>query len=202
MGMALRKQYGSSYRQRPSKDELEEVASTPKVISATFPMAPLRHVKELPDALSKLNGVQASIVEAWMASVDTFLEMKANERKNFYTPFVCRMGFLMSRSGIGNGDGSDLSEVALKNVLQYITGSRSRALSAEVMDAALASLKETRARFVEAIKDYKLNNEERILIEKCVFTHKSILIGEKTLLVRAVVDQVFGSDQVFTGRSC
>lgn len=182
MGVSLRKQYGSSYRQQAVKEEWEEVSATPKVISATFPMAPLRHNRELPETLAKLNGVQASIVETWMASVDTFLDMKSKERKNFYTPFVCRMGFLMKRSGIGNGNGSDLSDLALKNVLQYVSGSRSRALPDEVMNAAVTSLNASRTKFEDAVKDCKLTAEEANLIEKCVFTHKSILIGEKTLL--------------------
>jgi hypothetical protein len=111
--------------------------------------------------------------------------MKAREKKNFYTPFVCRMGFLMKRSGIGNGDGSDLSGLALKNVLQYITGSKSRALPAEVMERAEKCLTECRAAAAEAyVEKCKIvtNTPEAILIEKCVFTHKSILIGEKTLL--------------------
>ncbi len=72
----------------------------------------MRPTRELSEALSKINGMQASIVEAWMASVDTFLDMKSKEKKNYYTPFVCRMGFLMKRSGIGNGDGTtELSEM-------------------------------------------------------------------------------------------
>ena len=182
MGMALRNQYGSSYRQIAPKEEWEQVSATPKVISATFPMAPLRYIRELPEALAKLNGIQASIVEAWMASVDTFLDMKSKEKKNFYTPFVCRMGFLMARSGIGNGNGNDISELALKNVLQYITGSRSRVLPSAVMDAALQSLYDVRAKFTDAVKKSKLSPKESVLIEKCVFTHKSILIGEKTLI--------------------
>eukprot|EP00804_Cyclotella_cryptica_P019961 CCRYP_007850-RA/>CCRYP_007850-RA protein AED:0.29 eAED:0.29 QI:81/1/1/1/1/1/2/3073/573 len=184
MGTALRQEYGSSYRQTAAREEWKLVSATPRVISSTHPIAPLRHNRELPDALAKLNSVQASIVEAWMASVDTFLDMKAQERKNFYTPFVCRMGFLMKRSGIGNGDGSDLSGLALKNVLQYITGSRSRALPSEVMEKAVACLSECRANAEAYVEKFKLavNSPESILIEKCVFTHKSILIGEKTLL--------------------
>jgi len=181
-GLGLIKKYGSSYRQKASKEEWELVSETPKVISATIPMAPLRHNRALPDTLANLNSSQASIVEAWIASVDIFLDMKSREKKNFYTPFVCRLGFLMKRSGIGNGDGSDLSELALKNVLEFISGSKSRALPEEVLEAAQASLKRKRCEFEEAVQSNKLNSDEKILIEKSVFTHKSILIGEKTLL--------------------
>lgn len=183
-GTALREQHGSSYRQTAAKEEWDLVSASPSVVSSTYPIAPLKHNRDLPETLAKLNGVQASIVEAWMASVDTFLDMKAQEKKNFYTPFVCRLGYLMKRSGIGNGDGSDLSGLALKNVLQYITGSKSRALSAELMEKAEKRLGECRAAAEAYVEKYKIvvNTPTAILIEKCVFTHKSILIGEKTLL--------------------
>jgi hypothetical protein len=132
-----------------------------------------QHFKDINQLLMLLN-----------SSVDTFLDMKAREKKNFYTPFVCRLGFLMKRSGIGNGDGSDLSGLALKNILQYITGSKSRALPAEVMKRAEKCLTECRAAAEAYVEKCKIvtNTPEAILIEKCVFTHKSILIGEKTLL--------------------
>ena len=181
-GLGLMNKYGSSYRQKASKEEWDLVSATPTVVSATLPMTPLRYNRALPDTLANLNGFQASIVEAWMASVDAFLDMKAKEKKNFYAPFVCRMGFLMKRSGIGNGDGSDLSEMALKNVLEFITGSKSRALPDQVLEAAQSSLKRKRGEFVKSVETTKLNPDEKILIEKSVFTHKSILIGEKTLL--------------------
>ncbi|KAL9183339.1 hypothetical protein ACHAXT_005126 [Thalassiosira profunda] len=154
-GLALRKKCGSSYRQAPAKEEWEEVSAAPKVISATFPLAPIRHNRELPGTLASLNGVQASIVEAWMASVDA-------DRG--------------SETALG-----DSSELALKNVLQYITGSKSRALPKEVMEAALEALAELRTKFEEDVqgckltKDTKVGNlSETILVEKCVFTHKSI----------------------------
>ena len=183
-GTALRNQHGASYRQTAVREEWELVSATPRVISATYPIAPLKHILELPEALARLNGVQSSIVESWMASVDTFLEMKAQERKNFYTPFVCRMGFLMKRSGIGNGDGSDMSGLALKNVLQYITGSKSRALPADAMERAEKCMIECRTNAETYVEKCNIvvNTPEAILIEKCAFTHKSILIGEKTLL--------------------
>lgn len=181
-GIALRKRYGSSYRQQAANEVWEEVSASPRVVTATAAAAPLRHNRELPEKLAVLTGIQASVVEAWMASVDAFLEMKAGERKNFYTPFVCRMGFLMKRTGIGNGDGTDLSGLALKNLLQYVTGSRSRALPEKVMSEAIECMKETRAEFEEAVKGCEFLPREKIPMEQCVFTHKSILIGEKTLL--------------------
>lgn len=180
-GMALQKQYGSSYRQHtPNEDNWEEVSSSPRVVTSNFPMAPLRHIRELSESLAKVNGCQASIIESWMASVDTFLDMKSREKKNFYAPFVCQMSFLMMRSVFGKTD--DVSEMALKNVLQYITGSKSRALPSGVMTEALSCLSEMRCIFQTAVKGCELSVTEKALIEACVFTHKAILLGDKTLM--------------------
>ena len=183
-GMALTKQYGSSYRQQtPSNEDgcWEVVSSSPRVITSNFPMVPLRHIRDLSESLAKVNGCQASIVESWMASVDTFLDMKSHEKKNFYAPFVCQMSFLMKRSVFGKTD-VDMSEMALKNVLQYITGSKSRALPSSVMTEAILCLNEMRCIFETAVKGCELSVTEKSLIEACVFTHKAILLGDKTLM--------------------
>lgn len=182
LGTALRKRYGYSYRQQAAEEDWEEVSASPRVITSNFSMAPLRHIRELPETLAKINGIQASVVESWMASVDTFLDMKSKEKDNFYAPFVCRTGFLMKRSIFGNGSRGDVSELALKNVLQYITGSKSRALPSVVMSEAASCLKEMRSKFYDAVKGSTLSDDEKALIEKCVFTHKAILLGDKTLL--------------------
>lgn len=179
-GMALQKQYGSSYRQQAQEDNWEEVSSSPRVITSNFPMAPLRHIRELTESLAKVNGSHASIVESWMASVDTFLDMKSQEKKNFYAPFVCQMSFLMKRSVFGKID--DVSEMALKNVLQYITGSKSRALPSGVMTEAISCLHEMRCIFETAVNGCESSVTEKELIEACVFTHKAILLGDKTLM--------------------
>mmetsp|Transcript_6525 Transcript_6525/g.10974 ORF Transcript_6525/g.10974 Transcript_6525/m.10974 type:complete len:492 (+) Transcript_6525:93-1568(+) len=169
-GLGLIKKYGSSYRQKASKEEWELVSETPTTISATVPIAPLRHIRAraLPDTLTNLNSSQASIVEAWMASVDMHLDMKSREKKISYAPFVCRVGVLMKRSGIGNGDGSDVSGLALKNVLEFISGSKSRALPEEVLEAAQSSLKRKRSEFEGIQSNNKLSPDEKILIEKSV----------------------------------
>jgi len=169
-GLGLIKKYGSSYRQKASKEEWELVSETPTTISATVPIAPLLRIRAraLPDTLANLNSSQASIVEAWMASVDMFLDMKSREKKNFYAPFVCRVGVLMKRSGIGNEVGSDVSELALKNVLEFISGSKSRALPDEVLEAAQSSLKRKRSEFEGIQSNHKLSPDEKILIEKSV----------------------------------
>jgi hypothetical protein len=183
LGTALRSRYGHTYRQRATNEGMwEEVSASPNVITANIPMRPLRHIRELPGTLAKINGMQASIVEAWMASVDTFLDMKSKERTNFYAPFVCQMGFLMKRSAFGNGTRGDLSDLAMKNVLQYITGSKSRPLPSDVVSAATSCLEEMRSKFENEVKGSTLSDDVKALIEKCVFAHKSILLGDKTLL--------------------
>ncbi|KAK1744323.1 hypothetical protein QTG54_004856 [Skeletonema marinoi] len=169
-GLGMIEKYGSSYRQKASKEEWELVSETPTTISATVPIAPLRHIRAraLPDTLTNLNSSQASIVEAWMASVDMHLDMKSREKKISYAPFVCRVGVLMKRSGIGNEVGSDVSELALKNVLEFISGSKSRALPEEVLEAAQSSLKRKRSEFEGIQSNNKLSPDEKILIEKSV----------------------------------
>ncbi|KAL3816865.1 hypothetical protein ACHAXA_005143 [Cyclostephanos tholiformis] len=183
LGIALRARYGFTHRRRATDGEIwEEVSASPNVVTANYSMAPLRHIRELPETLARIDGIHASTVEAWMASVDTFLDMKSKEKTNFYAPFVCQMGFLMKRSTFGNGSRGDLSELALKNVLQYITGSKSRPLPSDVVSAAISCLEEMRCKFLDEVKASTLSNDERTLIEKCVFAHKAILLGDKTLL--------------------
>lgn len=183
LGAARRRRCGSSYRQNAAEETWEGVSASPDVVTSNFPMAPLRHVRGLPDALARLDGTRASVVESWMASVDTLLDMKSNERRNFYAPFVCRAGFLMGRSAFGNGSRvGDAGGLALKNVLEYITGSKSRAIPDAVMRDAASCLGEMRAKFEDDARGCALGDDERDFVERCVFAHKSILLGDKTLL--------------------
>ena len=187
LGEALLGRYRGSFphrrrRQTAADDAWEGVSASPGAITSNFPMSPLRHVRELPGALARVSGARASAVESWMASVDTLLDMKSNEKRNFYAPFVCRAGFLMGRSVFGNGSRGDVSGLALKNVLEYITGSKSRAIPDAVMTEAASCLGEMRAKFEDAVRGSRLGDDERELVEKCVFAHKSILLGDKTLL--------------------
>lgn len=119
-----------------------------------------------------------------MSSVDAFLTLKENERESGYLPFVCRLGYLFADTGrLGNG-AVDQSELALANVLQYITGSRSRPLAEGVLDAAKITLGKCRDAETKDTQTYGqiMTEEERVAIEACVFAHKGILIGDKTLL--------------------
>jgi len=134
--------------------------------------------------LANLPETIANSVVSWMASVDIFLAMKDNEKENDYLPFVLRLGYLVGRTeGIGNSN-VDLSDLCLANVLQFVTGSRSRSLPEHSFKAALDVLRSATKDHVRGIAaDADLLSESDVIsIEACVFCHKSILIGDKTLL--------------------
>mmetsp|Transcript_178 Transcript_178/g.285 ORF Transcript_178/g.285 Transcript_178/m.285 type:complete len:512 (-) Transcript_178:97-1632(-) len=138
------------------------------------------------DELAKLAITKAELVEAWMSSIDAFLKLKHAEKKTGYVPFVCRLGFLMSQVGqLGNGK-VDQSELALKNLLQYMTGSKSssRALKESVLENAKGAMLQVRSKEMQGAKRRKgnLSEYERGMVEECAFAHKGILIENKTLM--------------------
>ena len=177
----------SVYRGVMMRKNFEPSATTsmPGDITATTPISRLNNIRNYASVLAALPANHADTVETWMSSVDTFLRLKENEAKNGYLPFVCRMGFLMGQTGkLGNGD-VDQTELALKNVLQYITGSKSRTLKDEMMDAAKSALLDARDCDPVLLDDKagkRFTEQQKVLIEACVFAHKGILIGDKTLL--------------------
>ena len=139
-------------------------------IAATTPLTRTltKSVRNLTEALSKLPLALADTTEAWMASVDTFFKLKADERTNEYLPYVLKMSLLMEEND---------RRLALTNVLQFVTGSRSRPIPETVLDAAYESLRDLSFPPLPTITE-----SERKGIEDCVFRHKTILIGDKTLL--------------------
>mmetsp|Transcript_22341 Transcript_22341/g.25886 ORF Transcript_22341/g.25886 Transcript_22341/m.25886 type:complete len:515 (+) Transcript_22341:189-1733(+) len=158
--------------------------SMPRTISASIPITSLKDVAKLETLLVPLSNDEAGIVESWLISVDAFLKLKHNERKTGYTPFVCRLGFLMSLVGrLGNGS-VDQSQLALTNVMQYITGSRSRSLKDGVLEEAKKILIKIREKDLMETKKYENNvsDSAKEAIEACVFAHKGILIENKTLM--------------------
>ena len=158
----------------------------PQWVTSSSPITQLKSLRKFDEALADLPYDQAGIVESWMASVDAFLLLKSDEKINNYTPFVCRMGFIMGRTGLGNLPSDkveEMNELALVNLLQYITGSRSRPLKEEVVTAAKKALEEVKTKAVAAVKGYQITkNEDRKLLEACCFLHHGILLGDKTLL--------------------
>jgi hypothetical protein len=119
-----------------------------------------------------------------MSSVNAYFKLKKDEiARNGYLPFVFKMSFLTNPTG--NFESGTDSYWCLNSLLQYITGSSSRGLSKETFDAGREWLKD----YNEAQRKLQLlvdklvfiSDEERKNIENCVFQHKSILIGNKTL---------------------
>jgi len=164
---------------------VEAALQMPQWVTSSSPITQLKSLRKYDEALADLPFDQAGIVEAWMASIDAFLQLKAEERTNNFTPFVCRMGFLMGRTGLGNLAADrveELNELALVNLLQYVTGSRSRPLKEEVVIAAKKALADAKAIAVADVESYQLKYDDRKLLEACCFLHHGILIGDKTLM--------------------
>ncbi len=152
--------------------------------SARTPISNNVEIAKLNPLLAKLSLEKAGLVEAWMSSVDAFLKLKHNEKKTGYIPFVCRLGILMSQVGrLGNGK-LDNGNLALTNLLQYITGSRSRPLQDSVIKAAIVAMDQLRTAENDSAEIHKSNLSEgdREVIEECAFAHKGILIENKTLM--------------------
>lgn len=168
-----------------SSAAIESATQMPEWVTSSSPITQLKSLRKLGEALADLPSDQASIVEAWMASIDAFLQLKGEEKTNNYTPFVCRMGFIMGRTGLGNLASDrveELNELALVNLLQYVTGSRSRPLKDEVVLAAKKALEDIKAKCVAEVEGYHFTNDGRKLLEACCFLHHGILIGDKTLM--------------------
>ena len=142
-----------------------------------------KSIMSLPKALSGVRLYYADTVEAWIASVDAFFKLKEEENTNGYLPYTLKLQLL-----VGNPEGSldDNSErfYSLSSLLQFITGCRSRPLPEGVLDSAREWLKdfsvEQRKQIVQS-SYYHLQEIERKAVENCVFQHKLILIGDKTL---------------------
>jgi hypothetical protein len=132
----------------------------------------------LADSLSKLPISLADTVETWMSSVNAFLEMKENEATNDYLPYVLKLSLIVNDESLQDTDGNK-RRLALTNVLQFITGSRSRPLPQGVIDAAVESLRDVTSKLPTLPS---LSKKQRELVEDCVFQHKSILIENKTLM--------------------
>lgn len=162
--------------------------SMPRCISSAIPITPL-NVKDFTAQTATLSHRVASITESWMSSIDTFLKLKNDEKISGYIPFVCKLGFIMEEGSFLGEEykSSTISSMALKNILEYILGSKSNNfphLEPNVLDAAEAMLKEIK--FQENTQHGQntrasLSNDLRVAIEDCVFLHKSILIGNKIL---------------------
>jgi len=154
-------------------------------------------VPTLAPALANLPIYLADTTETWMASVDTFLKLKEEEKTNNYLPFVCKMGFLMNDSTIEEGTERYF---ALSNLLQFITGSRTRPLDDVVIGMACSIVKNYAYEKPPPFPPIVVKD-----IEDCVFRHKSILIGEKNSERYCLADQALdtqGSAQIWMFLLC
>jgi len=123
-------------------------------------------------ALSALPLQQADTVEAWMGSVDAFFALKEEEKVNGYLPYVFKLDYVLEGA---LDEGSDRTW-ALRSLLQFVTGSRSRELPTETMDAARSWLLGH-----DSYKLPSISKRQQKAIENAVFQHKLILIENKTL---------------------
>lgn len=140
-------------------------------------------LRSLEGALTQVPIQNAQCVETWMSSVNAYFKLKQEQDTNGYLPFVFKLGFLTSP--VGNFETGTDSYWSLNSLLQFVTGSSSRALPKVMVDAAKEWLKdynEAQQKHQMLVdKSVVISDEERKQIENCVFQHKSILIGNKTL---------------------
>lgn len=173
--------------------------------SMTIPITQVLSISNFDELLSKLLMDKASIVESWISSVDIFLKLKHDEKNTGYIPFVCRLGFLLSQFGkLGNG-ATEQSDLALTNLLQYITGTRSRALSKGFMEIAQSTMRKVRDTDLQVMAKLSMLSEGEIeVIESCAFSHKGILIENKTLMdtVQPKIDWSLKAAKKLTSCAC
>jgi hypothetical protein len=181
-GVLARKNFTRGIMETRLRDIINTMCHNP--IRHTTPLpsnSPLtKSLGKLEDALAQLPVGQAQVVEAWMSSVDTYFKMKQDESTNGYLPYVFKLGFLSHPEDRDFTPKSD-SHWSLSSLLQYITGTRSRPVSEGVMDAAIEFLKDFNRDNQMDLVPIHFSDEENKLVENCVFQHKSILIGNKTL---------------------
>ena len=152
-------------------------------------------ISTLPTCLLDLPARTASATETWMAAVDAFFRLKADEDNNEYLPFVCKLANVVA---LGTPDSRRL---ALVNLVQFVTGSRSRPLPDEVVYEAQKSMMGVGMRQIQL---QPFTAELYRQIECCVFCHKSILIGNKTLIDTVVPAEewTLKAAKMISGCSC
>ena len=151
--------------------------------------------------LAKLPHAVASSIETWMSSVDAFMCLKQELGPTEYLPFVLQLKFLFDATLTDEKSGKmPTRKLCLSNVLQYILGNRSRPLSQPLLQKAYDILLSFDVKDMPA----ELSARQRNLVEACVFCHKSILIGDKTLTdtVQPQIKWTLKAAKKLTGCSC
>lgn len=145
-------------------------------------------------ALAALPVSYASIVETWMSAVDTLLSLKEDEKNNGYVPYVFQMDYVVWSTGEEHNDVVDDYDPppkvlkvgspqywSVRSLLQYVTGSQSRELLPEALDAAASVLHDSCV-VRRPSSRHRLSALERNAVQSVVFQHKKILLEHKTLI--------------------
>jgi hypothetical protein len=125
------------------------------------PEALYRAMTQLPLAL-------ASHTECWMAALDTLL-VRQKQKGISFLPYVCKVDYLLPSS-------SDVTSRrwSVRSLLQYVTGTKSREMAPETLDAA--------CRWLEELPPPTTVAPWQRAVENVVFQHKLILLPNKTLV--------------------
>jgi hypothetical protein len=167
--------------------------TTPMSSTSTHTLSKSTNIMMTPfaKALQALPVRIADVTETWMAAVDAFFNLKEDETKNGYLPYVFRLDYIIGNQKTTVGDGvvvdatSDCYWSAM-SLLQFVTGSRSRQVTSETTDAVLSWLRDIhnangKAKAAAAAESVPISARHQTSIENCVFQHKLILIASKTL---------------------
>jgi hypothetical protein len=119
-------------------------------------------------AMTQLPLDVASITECWMAALDTLL-VRQKQKGISFLPYVCKVDYLLpSPADMTNRRWS------VRSLLQYVTGTKSREMASETLDAACRWL-------AEQPPPMSTSPWQRA-VENVVFQHKLILLPNKTLV--------------------
>jgi len=182
----------------------DPVADTTPLVAFNSFSSSCHLMKPFAAALAALPLEQADAVETWMAAVDAYLRLKQDDdddeqqqqpkdtasaprttTTNDFLPYVFKLDYVLDDNNSSSSSSDPLERGttrywAVRSLWQYVTGSKSREVPSEIMDAALrfvheyASSRTTRTPVVVMV--------DRPAIEHAVFQHKLILLENKTLL--------------------
>ena len=147
-------------------DQLHSVMES--TIPFTTPLRPLRSSQVMPPYRAALKALaSADVVEAWMSACDAFFQLKDEDTE--FLPLVFQLDYLFA----SDYDQGSPAFWSTRTLWQFVTGSRSRQVPSETMDALISVLRDT---------SWQTNVPEDKAMAHAVFQHKRILIPNKTLL--------------------
>ena len=172
------------------------------------PVVPMSRLRGLTDSLSTIGSeFSAGIVESWIAVIDAMLSLKEEtepqrhcepayllskeERRKrkeerqrrmrlpIYLPFVFRLGFLREDDG-------GVAALCMTNLVQFITGGRTRTFTKEDSNAALRALEAWKKEDVDEFGDSRyakyVSAGLKESIESAIFCHNKIHLADKIIL--------------------